>query len=283
MCAGCVGHRQRAVSAYTGPTEPVYDVISEINRNNAAMPSIWARHYFEATVVDDKKKSHFVNGEGILLYRAPGEMRLVGKKDLAGTIFEMGSAGDDFWLHLVPEIDTLWHGSHHNIGKPCVEAIPIRPDLVVQVLGLATFDTNLHRPPVPVMRFNGDQDAYMFVWNAPLTDRWVVQKEIWYDRQTKLPKLVLLFDENGRVLLRAYLSNHEPVEVKGTESTTWPRVATHFDLYFPDTGTSMKFDLRDVAMTNKGIPKAGSIRLPDLASLTENGTNVVQVDAKCEK
>ena len=63
------------------------------------------------------------------------------------------------------------------------------------------------------MRFNNDADAYMFLWNVKLPDRWAVQKEIWYDRATLLPKLVLLFDENGRVVLRAYLSNYKSVEV----------------------------------------------------------------------
>ena len=50
------------------------------------------------------------------------------------------------------------------------------------------------------MRFNNDAWAYMLVWNKPLRDRWAAEKEVWYDIVTKLPKLVLLFDANGRVL-----------------------------------------------------------------------------------
>lgn len=279
ILVGCGAPTKPAL--YTGPTEPIYDVLGQINANNAAIPTLWARHYFEATVVDENKKSHFVNGEGILLYRAPGEMRLVGKKDLAGTIFELGSTSETFWLQLVPEIDTLWYGAHKNVGKPCMEAMPIRPDLVMQVLGVGTIDTDLNQPPVPVMRFNNDSDAYMLVWNAKLADRWIAQKEIWYDRVSKLPKLVLLFDATGRVVLRAYLSKHKQIELTGASEVNWPSVATEYKLYFPDTGTKMNFELQDITLANKGVPNERSIRLPDLERLLENGTNVRRVDAAC--
>jgi len=52
------------------------------------------------------------------------------------------------------------------------------------------------------------------VWNVRVPDRYVAQKEVWYDRKTKLPIKVLLFDPNGRVVLRADLSKHKPVQAQ---------------------------------------------------------------------
>ena len=42
------------------------------------------------------------------------------------------------------------------------------------------------------MRFNHEQDAYMFVWSVKGVDRWYAYKEIWYDRVSKMPRLVRL-------------------------------------------------------------------------------------------
>jgi hypothetical protein len=49
-----------------------------------------------------------------------------------------------------------------------------------------TIPTNFLQQPSPVMLFNNDYDAYMILWTVMLPDRWVAQREIWYDRKTKL-------------------------------------------------------------------------------------------------
>ncbi len=53
--------------------------------------------------------------------------------------------------------------------------------MVLEVLGVGMIGSNFLAPPAPVMRFNNDTHAYMFVWSVPLADRWAAQKEIWYD------------------------------------------------------------------------------------------------------
>ena len=111
------------------------------------LPTLWARHYYEVNLVDDKKKSHFVNGEGVLMYRRPMGMRLVGTKPLAGTVFELGSTEEKYWLKLVPEVDTMWYGDYANLGKPCVQSIPIQPNMVFEVLGRQHVQHRLHRRP----------------------------------------------------------------------------------------------------------------------------------------
>ena len=286
LAAGCAPRRAARAGdtqPFTGPTEPMAAVVAAINANNAALPTIWARHYFEANVVDERKKSHFVNGDGVLLYKAPRGMRLVGTKAAAGTVFEIGSTDDRYWLTLVPERNTMWWGWYRNLGKPCVDTrnIPIRPDLVLEVLGVATIDTNFNQPPVPTMRFNnyafGGTGAYMFVWNVPGADRWVAQREIWYDRATKLPRAVLLFDEDGRIVLEAKLSGHAPVEVPDTPQDRWPRVARKYELMFPDTGSTITLELDEVALERRGVPARRGIAFPEDAKVDQ----VIQLDRDC--
>src|SRR3954453_16880195 len=217
VATGChhVNRTATGDSWYGGPTSPMRDVVQQVNQNNQELPTLWASHSYKATVRDDKKKFHTFTGDGALLYRGPREMRLIGNKEFIGTIFEVGSTNDRFWLKLVPELATIGAGNYRNLGKPCAQEIPLRPDLVVQVLGVGTINSDFNSPPVPTMRFNHERDVYMFVWNAPGPDRWYALKEVWYDRQTKRPTLVMLYDANGRVVVRAELRNHKPVEVKG--------------------------------------------------------------------
>lgn len=279
---GCRHNRAVPVDAqgrqtYEGPTEAMAEVVAAINRNNEQVPTLWARHYYEADVVDDKGKRHFVNGDGALLYRGPRGLKIVAKKELFGDVFEIGSTDDRFWMSIgLEQVNTLWWGRYENVGKPCAQPIPVRPDLVAQVLGVGTIDTNFTEPPVPTMRYNPESDAYMFVWNARLPDRWVAQKEVWYDRALKLPRRVLLFDENGRVVLRAKLQNHQPVEVEGVPKAQWPVVATDYYLYFPDNGTTMEFHLSGMVPDRRGVPSRRGIDFPDKWKGKE-----IQIDENC--
>src|SRR5207245_5834756 len=133
------------------------------------IPTIWAQHYFEADIVDPKTKERtFVNGSGVLLYRRPMGFTLTGRKEALGEVFEIGSEGERYWMKLTPTADNkrMWFGEHRNLGKPCVQNLPIQPNLVMEVLGVGVIDTNFLQQPAPVMRYNPDADAYMFVWVA---------------------------------------------------------------------------------------------------------------------
>lgn len=266
---------------YNGPTEKMADVVGAINANNGALPTLWARHYFEANIVAPDGGTQFVNGDGVLLYKQPRGLRLVGEKAAAGKVFEIGSDDERYWLSMTPPSgpSQMWWGWHRNVGKDCVDTrnMPIRPDLVLQVLGVGTVNTNFLEPPVPTMRFNNDAHAYMFVWNVPLRERWAAQKEIWYDRGTKLPRLVVLFDADGRVVLRARLANHEPVELPGVSRERWPAVARRYELFFPDTGSTMTFDLDEVEPERRGVPTRRGIAFPRDPNVDE----VIQLDEAC--
>ena len=277
--AGCVPKAELIdrPAAYFDATEPMEVVIAAVNRNNHALPTLFSRFNFEAWVVDDKGKTRFVNGDdGTLLYRKPGEFRMVGTKPGVGRVFEAGTTIDRFWMIVeAPGESTMWWGHYKNIGKPCVEGIPIRPDALMEVLGLTDISDDLLAEPAPTMRFNNDADAYMFVWNMRSESKWIAQKEVWYDRKTKLPRLVNLFDRDGRIILNAYLSAHEAVKVDGVEPA--PKVATVFRVFFPETGTKMSLKLIKPALQYKGLPNAKSIQFP-----TDPGvSNEIQIDAGC--
>ena len=283
LCCLAAGCQPKPVARprgwYFGETEPMREVVQRINDNNQEVPTLWASHGYKATVVDERGKSHTFTGDGAILYRGPREMRLIGNAGVIGTVFEVGSTNDRFWLKLVPELDTMWWGHYRHLGKPCAQPIPLRPDLVVEVLGVAVIPTDFNALPVPTMRFNHERDAYMFVWNAPMGDRWGAIKEVWYDRETLLPVLVMLYDPDGRVVVRAELRNHRAVEVEGLPRERWPRVASEFRLFFPENGTRMELDLREMMLNRRGSPPRG-LAFPDPRKAGVD--RVIQIDEACE-
>ena len=281
LAGGCNGPRARQVEPYTGPTEPMRKVVADINANSAAIPTLWARHYFAGDLVDERGKSTYVNTEGLLLVSKPRAVRLVGRKP--GTdVFDMGTDGQRFWMSVPIEVDTMWWGHNRNIGKPCVRGgVPIQPDSIFEVLGVGGFDAaNLNQPPVPVMRFEPTSDAYVFLWSRPLADRWAATKEVWFDRTTKRPYLVRLYDDNGRVVLRAQLEDHRQIEVDGRPRDRWPWLARIYRLSFPDSGSKITLSLEEVRLrSDEGAPNARSFVMPDPERAGVK--KVVQIDENC--
>src|SRR3954471_4147025 len=119
--AGCAHHTPPAsrLEPWRGPTDTMAKVVAQINANNAAIPTLWARHYFAGDLVDDRGKSTYVNTEGLLLMSKPRSVRMVGRKPGA-TLFDMGTDGNRFWMSAPYGVDTMWWGYNRNIGKPCV-------------------------------------------------------------------------------------------------------------------------------------------------------------------
>jgi len=250
-------------NVYNGPTDPLLKVVQDINANNGKIQTVWAQHDFEALIYD-KDKSRSFSGSGTLQFRKPGDLLL----SASGVIkfFEIGSNSETFWFTAFPdEVSTQWWGRRDsfNPSAQSAQAMPIRPDLLVEVLGVHEIDTDFMRPPVPIMRFNNDEDAYMITWNAPVANpqRWAAVKEVWYDRKTRHPRSILLFDENGRVVLRAYLFDFKKIE--GTDA----EMATRYDLYFPENKSHMVFTLTSLKQFNmvkgKKFPNDNTFVLPE--------------------
>ena len=280
---GCA-HNPPKRGVYTGPTETMYEVVKQINANNDKLPTLFATlDTFEASIVDDRARRFDEVFGGQILYRAPRELRVVGTKGL-GSVVEIGSSNLVYWLTArSPGPDTLWWGHYENLGKECSRDIPVRPDLILEVLGVTPIKEDFNRLPAPVMRFNDYEDAYMFLWMRQESDRFVAVKEVWYDRKTKRPRKIALFDGNGRVVLQAWLSKHRAVEAPNVPEAQWPTVATEYKLSFPDRGVGhggskifLRFD--QVMLKRKNLPSDASFQFnPDRVSVKTK----IQLDEAC--
>jgi len=277
--SACTSAAPPVAPGYYGPTLRLEEVVARVNENNAKIPTLWARQRFEATVVDRaKNKSQRIEGYGTLLYTGPNQMRLKAKNELAD-LFDMGSNGKQFWLWEMHD-QIFWWGDYSAAENIESAEIPVRPDTVMEILGVQPVDSSLLHPPIPTLRFNNRADAYMVDWQSPDSEHWATAKEIWYDRQTLRPEKVLLFDERGRVALWAQLSNYVQVKVAGEDQSGWPWIAGVYQLFFPYTGTRMSFELSDVSLSTNGRPNSTTYQMPDPAVLSESGVRVNHIDAQ---
>ena len=269
--------------AYNGPTEAVDVVVRRVNANAAGVASLWSDVDYSASLVDPvQHRTTDLSGDGTLLFRRPASLVLTGFKDVAGPVFEVGTNAAEFWVKTRSGADAWDYRWGHlaNAGKPCCRSVPIRPDLVVEVLGVGLLRTDLLEQPTPVMRFDNEQDAYVFDFNVRRPDRWVLQKQVWYDRATALPRRVALFDDNGRLVLRADLSRPAPLD--GPDGRRQPRVARHYDLFVPDNGSTVALTLTDPVLSHPvnrlvSIPNDASFDRPE----PDGNNKVTQVDAGC--
>ena len=255
LIAGCAKpHAVAPPPLYTGPTDPLDVVLLKINANNGRIATLVGAGDFEARIVDAGKEN-YVRGQLTLLHTKPASIRIDATKDVVD-LFKLGANADQYWFSAFVNVDTTWFGSVAGAAESSA-GLPIAPTLIADVLGVATLDTDLLAQPVPMMRFNPDYDAYMLTWSKPSGDRWIVLREVWYDRATLEPRRVWLFDRNGRVVLRARLSGFAPFDGAAADG---PRVARGFDLFFPASGSRLTFTLDEVRPTRNGAPNRLSYR-----------------------
>lgn len=259
LAAGCRSAPQAPQrKAYYGPLEAPSAVVDAINRNNAAVSTLWARGSFQASFVDGGAR-RFLSGDLVLLYRAPGDLRLRGDAGAVGRAFDLGINRALYWLAAGGSVDTMWYGRVDRADEVDPEDLPIRPDLLPDVLALRPVDTRLRALPAPTLRFDNEQDAWVLLWVEPGEQRWSAVRELWYDRASKRPFRVKLYDANGRAVVDGELSRHRPLVAADAAS---PHVPTLYRVSFPLSGARLSMQLVHVAATRNGAPNARSFGFP---------------------
>lgn len=287
--AGCCPRNDALTQAewrLNPPTLPMAQVVAAINANNRRITSLWATLNYSVTI-DDQGHTHSVTSDdGTLLYSRPGDFRLNGKKEFIGTVFDMGTDDRLFWLEVVPGTNRLWWGTYAELSRmgPAELPIPIRPDAVLQVLGVATIDPDfLDAAEVPVMRYDRLTDSYVFVFASRGRDNWFARKEIRCDRVTLRPRRVILYDADGRPVLYARLSHDMTVRDPERPAGEGPMIAGDYRLFFPDSGSRMEFTFTDVRLYKSGpgrlrFPNPASFRMPDVSGTDIRSTPITGHD-----
>jgi hypothetical protein len=233
------------------------ELVARVNANNAKLPSLWSRGTFEALLKESADEpGRFLNGQIFAQHLKPGRVRLKAEKDAFGDVLDLGTDGTNLWLRL-PTEGRLFVGTEGNLDPQKTAGLPLRPDLVLDVLGVNLLPTELAAWPAPTLRVDTQGGRYMVAYVEPAragTPRLTIQREVWYRMPTEpggtpLPVRVIANDDDGRPVLSATLENHEPVG-----DADGPLVATRLLLFFPQTGGKMRIELEDLRPRRGRLP-----------------------------
>lgn len=258
----------------TAPLPSYRELVDRYNANLAGLDRLWSATDVQIRFRNEAGKAKFEEGEGKLLYVRPNELALTVEK-LGKTYLWAGGDAERFWM-FDNDSRTAYVGHHRNIGKPCMQELPlpVHPASVPYLLGLVPLD-----PAVPpdeggtVERLQG----YYLIEPPGLKLRLLL------DPTTARPVRVDLTDANGKSVVISRLEAFAPVQIEGAPPESSPHIATRADVYVTGEEARMTLFLKrlsDGRDGNRIRPQAFDF---DTLIKAHKPKEVIQLDAACEQ
>ncbi|HET6428477.1 MAG TPA: hypothetical protein VFJ30_08710 [Phycisphaerae bacterium] len=264
VCAGCPLQPREAV--------PLHVLVAEHNANAAKVPRLWANARVSATfTLESGLPIHWGSTSPLASYNAklrfwkqpsgPPNFVLVGQ-EVAQELFRVGidaPAGLYYMWYNVGDNAQALVGRAALAGAPGVEAIPIDPLQLAEVLGITALPTEPGRLPAVTLQMQ-KQRPYAYVVNywdfQPVTGRMKLWRQVlytWSDQRPRLPFQVRLFDAEGRCRVIADVGRYKPIEWDGPPGDA-PVMATDFRILWPgikdvQRRTSIHLTLEEMSAT----------------------------------
>jgi len=218
---------------------PFHEAVYRVNANNARIDKAILGQGVSASgkFVDDEGRTHsYLLGGSILLLK-PRYLYMNLQHGLGETVIRAGSNAQRYWLWIKPRIDTLWWGKYEHLDKADPEAMPLRPDQLIEALGIDELPEDTAGPEGPIYRVVPDYDQLLFIRYTP-TNQGYIAKEYWLDRRRPyLIRRIVFRDTQGRVQMRSELSGHAPVAPSG------PLVAKRIVIEWPQDEGVMRLSI----------------------------------------
>lgn len=208
-------------------------VIHRINANTAAMDFV-----LRAGGVTAEGRYRTPDGDvedfemhGRMLFRRPRDLYF--KLDHLLGQMEVGSNAEEFWVWQRFDPVRYWWGKHEGVSDMDLLDVPLRPDHLIEVLGLADLPTKPDPSLGPVFGIGSERYGLDFLGRDG-TGRLYYEKAIAIDRRPPfLIRAITYFEEDGHPLLQAQLSDYRLVE--GSEVQTPHRIVVKW----LETGNSL--------------------------------------------
>jgi hypothetical protein len=185
-------------------------VIAQVNENSAAMNFLLKGGGVTATGEYDKNgKRESFELKGSLLFRKPRELYMK-LEHLAGKL-EIGSNNNEFWVWEQLGQDRYYWGEHKNAKNVDESEMPIRPDHLLEVIGLDEIPT-ADGPNAPVPWIGPVRYELLFL-DRDSTGRAHLDRTIDIDRKPPyFIREIVYFRPDGRPKMVAKLSEYRLVE-----------------------------------------------------------------------
>ena len=232
---------------------PMADAIEIVNRNSTRLQVTLkaraghAQGYF--TEANGKKRNFDL--DAALLLRTPRFMRLslsaFGKTQLV-----FGSNAEKYWM-VQPPANALTWGRHDRAVDPQATDLILRPDLLVEALGIAPLPEETAGESGPVQRITPEYQQLFFIDYDEYSQGYI-RKEYWLSRyEPQLVARIIFRDMMGRTVMDSRLSQYKPIGRDG------PLLPHRIEMRWPATDNYMLFTARgwkllpDVDETHPGF------------------------------
>lgn len=188
---------------------PISQAVNLVNRNdNLITTCLKAEGSAAGHFTDQAGRRRTVDLRAVLQVIAPRHLYLTLKSGLGTEEMLVGSNQEQYWLHVRRDDDTYRHGTH-AAGAPAMDApLPLRPDLLIEALGLNPLPTDTTGPDGPVQRIVAEHQQLIFLTYAA-NGQGLIRKEYWLDRrEPRLIRRIIFRDAMGQVVMDSQLSDH---------------------------------------------------------------------------
>lgn len=258
------------------PTPPrdSAEIVSLINDNNRRIdrplysPAVRVAAHFR----DERGRPHDFNFDGTLLVRKPRELRLDLRHPLGEPVMGVGSNDDDFWAWVKPELSTFWWGRHRHVGKTCADPIPLRPEQLLETLGIHVLPTGDAELVGPARMYGNEFDRLLYL-RRDEDGRFRLDREYWIERRPPhLVRVILFRDAYGRRAVNAWLGDYRPAWDGG------PLVAHEVSVFWPEDDGRLSMSVSRFTVPSRISPRA--FARPEASAL--GLTRQRQVDETCD-
>ena len=220
------------------PAAPLPEVVARVNANNERINAVYAaRCALAGVLTDENGRARRVDLQGPLRYAKPRQLYLDLQAfgGLAGAA-RIGSNPLRYWLAINGgELDKFVWGKYEHLDESDVREFPLRPDLLIEALGVNPLPRARGGLLEPVRQTSSEYDELIYL-RFTHDGRLVIDREYYIDRRPPfLIRRIVLRDAAGAEAMVARLSNYKPVGGNGpltakTIELSWPQQQATLEL-----------------------------------------------------
>ena len=193
--------------------QPMQVVVDRVNRNNEAMDFLLHGDIrsAEGEYVEADGTRTRLSMTGDVFFRKPRNLFLRLKHTL-GAGMEVGSNYREFWVWKRMDPPQYWWGLHELMTDVADADVPVRPDHLLEVVGLAPIRSGEECINRPAMRVMPEHYELSYL-SCDVIRNLYYTKSIAVDRYPPyLIRAVTYYRPDGHILMRAELSKYQQIE-----------------------------------------------------------------------
>ncbi len=212
LLAGCPDGKSGGPTREPLTDEPLSAVVAAINENVRAMNFLLRAGGVSASgrMVAADGHHESIEANGTLYFRRPRSLYLELSHTLAGKL-ELGSNNREFWYWEQLEHGRYYTGHHGRALTGGASPLALRPDHLVDILGMSELPEDASAPGSPTFVVSGDRYLVEF-YETGEGGRLYKARTLFIERRKPyLVRWIIYYSQEGRQIMQADLENYDQV------------------------------------------------------------------------